>query len=120
MLTTLKRIALLTPSLFLGSCLEQTEYVDVRQSIQLYKDATFITMENEGVYADAMAVENGKILAVGSLSVVKKQLSGKRFDSISLNNLPVVHVFFEIHDHMVMASRTALIPDVQPFTTPSL
>ena len=31
-----------------------------------------------------------------------------------------MNVFFEIHDHMVMASRTALIADVQPFTTPSL
>jgi predicted amidohydrolase YtcJ len=69
--------------------------------------------------AEAMAVERGRIVAVGSLAEVEAVV-GDKCEFYDLNGATVVPGFIETHDHLVQYGGALSYLDITPFTCPSL
>lgn len=82
-------------------------------------DGRILTMNTKQPTASAMAIKNGKIIAIGDLTAVKKAV-GKDYEYVDLEGKTVVPGFIESHDHLVQYGAVLDFLDITPFTCPSL
>jgi predicted amidohydrolase YtcJ len=87
--------------------------------VVIVANAHILTMNNEQPTASAMAFQDGKILAVGDLSSVKK-VAGTDYEYHDLEGKTVVPGFIESHDHIVQYGGALEYLDITPFTCPTL
>lgn len=89
------------------------------QDVTLITNADIVTMDPQNPSADALAVSEGRIVAIGTEAQVRAAVGdyAKYYD---LKGQTVVPGFFETHDHMFLSSSAIEITDVTPFTTPTL
>ena len=87
--------------------------------VAIYANGNIITMNPKQPKASAMAVKDGRILAVGDLATVKKA-AGKDYEYYDLQGHTVTPGFIESHDHMVVHGATLELPDITPFKYPKL
>jgi len=87
--------------------------------VQIYANGDILTMNPNQPNATAIAVKNGKILAVGDLGAVKKA-AGDNYEYYDLEGHTMVPGFIETHDHMVQHGAILQMLDVTPFTHPTL
>jgi predicted amidohydrolase YtcJ len=114
--TTLSGIALLAAVLPAAPAEAQ---VAVDKDVSLIVGATIHTMNPSQPTADAMAVKDGILIAVGAERDVR-EAAGSDYEYYDLSGTTIVPGFIESHDHMVMWSGTLDMLDVTPFTTPTL
>lgn len=118
---SLIRTALLISALLVFSCTmyRNPDAPTPHKGVTLLVNGDIVTMDAERPAADAMALSEGRIVAIGSEAEVRKAIGGytKFYD---LEGRTVVPGFIESHDHLYMSSMTAVITDVSPFTTPTL
>lgn len=104
----------------LSACATDSEKSVVGDSDKvIIANANILTMNSEQPNAEALAFENGKIIAVGDLESVKN-IVGNKYEYYDLEGKTVVPGFIESHDHMVMYGSILTFLDVSPFVTPSL
>jgi predicted amidohydrolase YtcJ len=87
--------------------------------VQIYANSNILTMNPEQPNATAMAVQDGKIIAVGDLASIKKVV-GDSYEYFDLEGATVVPGFIETHDHMVQYGGTLSYLDITPFVCPTL
>ena len=87
--------------------------------IQIYANGEILTMNSAQPNGSAIAVKDGKILAVGDLAAVKNAV-GDSYEYYDLEGATVVPGFIETHDHMVQYGGTLAYLDVTPFACPTL
>jgi predicted amidohydrolase YtcJ len=87
--------------------------------VQIYANGDIITMNPAQPKATAIAIKDGKILVVGDLPAVKKA-AGDHYEYYDLEGHTMVPGFIETHDHMMQHGATMQMPDVTPFTQPTL
>lgn len=104
----------------LSACATDSEKSVVGDSDKvIIANANILTMDPEQPNAEALAFENGKIIAVGDLESVKN-IVGNKYEYYDLEGKTVVPGFIESHDHMVLYGSILNLLDVSPFVTPSL
>jgi len=110
-------VGLLMAFVFVSTTFSQT----VDEDLVILANGNILTMNPKQPTASAMAVEvnQGKIVAVGDLALVKKAV-GKSYEYIDLEGDTVVPGFIETHDHIVLYGSTLTLLDISPFVTPSL
>ncbi|MBW2510026.1 MAG: amidohydrolase [Deltaproteobacteria bacterium] len=91
----------------------------VDDDVVIVANGNILTMNPDQPTALAMAVHDGKILAVGELAQVK-EVVGESFEYIDLEGKTVVPGFVESHDHIVLYGSVLKYLDISPFVTPSL
>jgi predicted amidohydrolase YtcJ len=114
------RVSLIATLLALVNCSgPDGEKVDSGGEVTLIVNADIVTINERQPSAEAMAVQDGRIIALGSLAEVRGAISGyeKFFD---LEGRTVVPGFIETHDHLFMGSATSQIENISPFSTPTL
>lgn len=74
---------------------------------RVFLNATVVTMAREGDVAEAVAVREGKIVAVGSNNAVRA-LVGPATKTIDLADKTLLPGFYAAHDHFPSAGRVAL------------
>ena len=89
------------------------------ENVAIYANGHIITMNPKQPRASAMAVRNGRILAVGDLAAVKKA-AGKDYEYYDLQGHTVTPGFIESHDHMILHGGILTLPDITPFRYPKL
>lgn len=81
--------------------------IDTAPETVIYTAKEIITLDRKNSSAQSVAVENGKVLAVGALDDVKSNLHGKKY---TVNNLfsdkVIVPGFIAQHDHPLLAALT--------------
>jgi predicted amidohydrolase YtcJ len=77
---------------------------------------TVITIETEQPHAEALAIANGRILAVGSSDQIQL-LTGQDTKVIELNGRVVMPGFIEGHGHFLGLGEAMMILDLQPTTS---
>ena len=82
----------------------------------LYVDAHILTMNPDAPVADAMAVRDHRILAVGPERTVRASL-GDDYRIYDLSGATVVPGFIESHEHMMMQGGLLPWADLTPATT---
>ncbi len=82
--------------------------------ISIYARGHILTMDPSNPAAEAMAVQDGRILAIGSLADVKRA-AGADYEYHDLENRTVTPGFIESHDHMILHGATLGLPDISPF-----
>ena len=109
--------------LFLQGCGEPasdaTPKSEKTSEVTVLINADIVTMDTDNPSANAMAYSDGVIVAVGEEAEVHAA-AGVSTVVRDLDGRTIVPGFFETHDHMFLASSTAAITDVSPFTTPTL
>jgi len=108
-------LGLLMAFVFVSTTLAETADKDV----VILANGNILTMNPGQPTASAMAIKEGKIIAVGDLSVVKK-VAGKSYEYVDLESKTVVPGFIESHDHMVQYGATLSFLDITPFACPTL
>ena len=104
----------------LSACATDSEKSVVGDSDKvIIANANILTMNSEQPNAEALAFENGKIIAVGDLESVKN-IVGNKYEYYDLEGKTVVPGFIESHDHMVLYGSVLNLVDVSPFVTPSV
>lgn len=104
----------------LSACATDSEKSVVGDSDKvIIANANILTMDPEQPNAEALAFENGKIIAVGDLESVKN-IVGNKYEYYDLEGKTVVPGFIESHDHMVLYGSVLNLLNVSPFVTPSL
>ena len=104
----------------LSACATDSEKSVVGDSDKvIIANANILTMNSEQPNAEALAFENGKIIAVGDLESVKN-IVGNKYEYYDLEGKTVVPGFIESHDHMVLYGSILNLVDVSPFVTPSV
>ena len=91
----------------------------VDEDVVILANGNILTMNPTQPTASAMAIKEGKIIAVGDLAVVKKA-AGKSYEYVDLESKTVVPGFIESHDHMVQYGATLSFLDITPFACPTL
>jgi predicted amidohydrolase YtcJ len=91
----------------------------VDTDMYLLANGNILTMNPDQPTASAMAVKEGKIIAVGDLDAVKKA-AGNSYEYIDFEGKTVVPGFIETHDHIVLYGSVLKLLDISPFVTPSL
>jgi predicted amidohydrolase YtcJ len=91
----------------------------VDEDIVIVANGNILTMNSNQPTASAMAVKDGKIIAVGNLAAVKK-IAGKSYEYIDLEGHTVVPGFIESHDHIILYGSVLTLLDISPYVTPSL
>jgi len=86
----------------------------------IYSNGDIITMLDENREAEALAVQNGKILAVGSLAEVENT-AGSGAEKVDLGGKTLMPGFFDAHGHFANALQVVnwsnvSIPPVGPIT----
>ena len=108
-------LGLCTTAILVSTAFAQTGDKDVI----IVANGNILTMNANQPTASAMAVKEGKILAVGDLAAVKKAV-GKSYEYVDLEGKTVVPGFIESHDHMVQYGAVLEFLDITPFSCPSL
>ena len=101
--------------LFVSTAFAQT----VDNDVILLANGNILTMNPQQPTANAMAVKDGKIIAVGELEAVKKT-TGENYEYVDLEGKTVTPGFIESHDHLVQYGSVMQLIDISPFVTPSL
>jgi predicted amidohydrolase YtcJ len=96
-----------------------TEQQPVDTDVVILANGNILTMNPKQPTASAMAVKEGKIIAVGDLGAVK-EAAGNSYEYIDLESKTVVPGFIESHDHVILYGSVLGLLDVSPFVTPSL
>ena len=98
----------LLPSVSYSSPLKEGESADI-----IYHGGSIVTMIKDGDRAEALAVQNGKILAVGTMAEV---MSAKGSDTkvIDLDGKTLMPGFFDPHSHLVMQSAKFSTANLDP------
>jgi predicted amidohydrolase YtcJ len=89
------------------------------EDVVIVANGNILTMNADQPTASAMAIKEGKIVAVGNLASVKRAI-GASYEYVDLENKTVVPGFIESHDHIVLYGSVLQYLDVSPFVTPSL
>lgn len=110
--------------LLLGLCMTQpmisTAYgLTADENTVIIANGNILTMNPEQSTASAMALKDGKIIAVGDLAAVKRDV-GKSYKYVDLEGKTVVPGFIESHEHLVQYGATLEFLDITPFACPSL
>lgn len=85
----------------------------------LVVNADIVTMDPKNESATALAFKNGRIIAIGSEKEVRSSIGD--FEKIyDLEGRTITPGFIESHDHLYMSSLAQAIPDVSPYSTPTL
>ena len=79
----------------------------------IYHGGPILTMVKDGDRAEALAVQNGRILAVGSMSEVMAT-KGTDTKMIDLGGQALMPGFFDPHSHMVMQSAKFATANLDP------
>lgn len=74
---------------------------------QIYFNGTVVTVDENMSYAQAVAVKDGKIIAVGKLGDIMP-LSGKDTEKINLKGKALLPGFYDAHGHFLMAGESYL------------
>ena len=106
--------------LFMTAMLVATAIAEpVDKDVFLLANGNILTMNPNQPAASAMAVKEGKILAVGDLVTVK-ETAGTNYEYVDLEGKTVVPGFIETHDHLVLYGSALHLLDISPIVTPSL
>jgi predicted amidohydrolase YtcJ len=92
---------------------------DAGEAITLIINADIVTMNPNMPTANALAISEGKIVAVGTEAEVKAAI-GHYEKVIDLGGKTLLPGFIESHDHMFLSGASVNITDVSPFVTPTL
>ena len=79
----------------------------------IYINATVITVNDAQPTAEAVAVQDGKILAVGDRATIE-QLKGKSTQIIDLQGQTMVPGFIDPHGHLFQQGVAAVVADLLP------
>lgn len=79
----------------------------------IYFNGEVVTIDKKNTIAEAVAVNNGKILKVGSNEEVMK-LKTEDTILIDLENKVLLPGFIDPHSHMIPTSQVAMMPDLSP------
>ena len=102
---TAKLLILILP-LIMAACSRPVQKADV-----IYHNGIILTMEKEGANAEAVAIKDGKILAVGS----EKEIMRHKGDSTVLTDLEgktMVPGFVDPHSHFIAAVISMLSTNI--------
>lgn len=91
----------------------------IDHDVVIVANGNILTMNDDLPKAEAMAFQDGKILAVGDLKTVK-QAVGDSYEYHDLEGKTVVPGFIESHDHIVQYGGTLDFLDITPFACPTL
>jgi predicted amidohydrolase YtcJ len=91
----------------------------VDEDVLIIANGNILTMDPDNPNASAMAIYDGRILAVGDLASVKAA-AGRDYEYIDLEGKTVTPGFIESHDHAVVHGALLGFLDVSPFVTPTL
>lgn len=89
------------------------------EDVIIAANGNILTMNDVQPTASALAIMDGKIIAVGDLATVKKSV-GDDYKYIDLENRTVVPGFIESHDHLVQYGAVLDFLDITPFACPTL
>lgn len=78
-----------------------------RLADKVFLNATVVTMVREGDVAEAVAVRDGKIIAVGSNDDIRTS-TGPETETVDLAGKTLLPGFYAAHDHFPSAGRVAL------------
>lgn len=106
--TTMKRIVPITLSLFLGTLGLRAQSADT-----IYHGGTVLTMDDAAPRAEAVAVKDGKILAVGRRDDVMKT-KGEGTRVVDLGGRAMIPGFVDAHGHVMMGGLQALSANLLP------
>jgi len=87
----------------LPSCSDSQTVPEGTSADAIYHGGPILTMVKDGDRAEALAVQNGRIIAVGSLEEVMKS-KGKETKLIDLGGKTLMPGFFDPHSHVVLQS----------------
>ena len=87
----------------LPSCSDSQTVPEGTSADAIYHGGPILTMVKDGDRAEALAVQNGRIMAVGSLEEVMKS-KGKETKLIDLGGKTLMPGFFDPHSHVVLQS----------------
>ena len=79
----------------------------------IYHGGSILTMVRDGERAEALAVKDGKILAIGSLSSIMMK-KGKTTKLVDLAGKCLMPGFFDPHSHIVMQSLKFSVANLDP------
>jgi predicted amidohydrolase YtcJ len=89
---------------------------DGDNDVHLYVNARIVTMNPDQPTAEAMAVRNGQIMAIGDEEAVRTA-AGREYKYYDLDGATVVPGFIETHEHMMMQGGVLGWADLSPATT---
>lgn len=118
---TLNRFVLLAfLTMFIVACTEKTDEIQLdNNSVQVIINADIVTMNEASPSAQALAYQDGKLIAIGTNESVMSAV-GDNKHVYDAKGKTIVPGFIETHDHFYLSSAQFLVTDVQPFTTPTL
>ena len=108
-------LALCMTAVPLSTALAQTRDEDV----VIVANGNILTMNAGQPSASAMAIKDGKIIAVGDLEAVK-EATGPSYEYADLEGKTVVPGFIESHDHVIQYGAVLDFLDITPFVCPTL
>lgn len=104
----MKRLFLIAAAVFL------TAAGDAPAPVTVYSGGPILTMEGESpVLVEAVAVQNGHILAIGDLASVSKS-AGKRAVRVDLKGHTMLPGFIDAHGHLGFVGQNAAMAQLQP------
>ncbi|MFI3213360.1 MAG: amidohydrolase family protein, partial [Eubacteriales bacterium] len=83
---------------------------------KLYYNGTILTMEGENKTAEAVLVEDGQIIAVGTLAEVK-DVSSENVEQINLEGKTLMPSFIDPHGHVSMVAQMSSAADLSECDT---
>jgi len=86
---------------------------------RIFINAEIITMNEQNPQAEAIAVRNGRIVAIGKVKEVKKWFV-QGTEIVDLKGKVVTPGFIETHNHLLLYGSTKTMVDVTPDTTPDI
>jgi len=106
---------------FVVACNKQPNEINNTKltDVTLIVNADIVTMNAHQPTANAMAISDEKIIAIGSEAEVL-QVIGDYSQRQDLKGKTIVPGFIETHDHLYMSSTISILTDVSPFSTPTL
>jgi predicted amidohydrolase YtcJ len=104
----MKRLFLIAAAVFL------TAAGDAPAPVTVYSGGPILTMEGESpVLVEAVAVQNGHILAIGDLASVSKS-AGERAVRVDLKGHTMLPGFIDAHGHLGFVGQNAAMAQLQP------
>ncbi|NEP23121.1 amidohydrolase family protein [Moorena sp. SIO3I6] len=80
---------------------------------KIYTGGEIITLDDKNPSAEAVAVQSGKILAVGSLEELQN-LQGDKTEVINLNGKTMVPGFIDGHGHIFLVGFSSIVANLLP------
>lgn len=99
-------------ALLLGAC-AATPVTPVGEGVTVFINADFVTVDEEQPAAEAVAIREGRILAVGRAADVL-QVAGPGAELRDLGGRTLVPGFIDAHGHLAIMAQVAAMADLQP------